>query len=270
MMLIASQNSFAGWTGASSVDGKPGTWQEVHCEEGTGWQKCQPPPCEAQGVSWGGCSGTLPRTLLLGSVTVSNTRSGYTGSATYQCRDYDLYSQWTFISGSCAADPPPPSSSTPNPGTGTGPAPGGPAQVGTTYRITAMICSVSDANYWTDPADTPAFIRDSIIGQYRSWEGARCPEASGFINWVGYVNMYAYQLWGGRPGVPDFYTYDQAYNLMTKPAINAGAEQTGEKTAAGVAAANHLCQLAATEKYGPSAQAEYVLGSGNQCTVTVI
>ncbi|MCS3471755.1 hypothetical protein M2401_005519 [Pseudomonas sp. JUb42] len=70
--------------------------------------------------------------------------------------------------------------------------------------------------------------------------------------------------------MPDASTYQIAYESMTSPAINAGADQTGEKTAAGIAAANHLCQLAATDQYGGNAQAQYVPGSGNQCIVTVI
>lgn len=165
-------------------------------------------------------------------------------------------------SNSCVADPPPDSG-----GGGTG---GGSAPVGTTYRIiTAMICDGSSPDYYTAPADTPIAIRNQIISQYRSWEGGRCPEASGYKNWVSYVNTYAYQYWAPNPGVPDLATYVKAYNEATSPAINDAADSDGEKTAAGIAAANHLCQLAANERFGPTSQAEYVLYSGNQCVVTV-
>lgn len=165
-------------------------------------------------------------------------------------------------SNSCAAVPPPDSG-----GGGSGGI--GPVAVGTVYRISAMICDGSDSNYYTAPADTPVSVRNAIISQYRSWVGGRCPEASGYINWVGYVNRYAYDYWAPNPGVPDAETYMRAYIQATRPAIDAGANQTGEKTYAGISAANHLCQLAANDRYGSTAQAEYVLDSGNQCIVTV-
>lgn len=146
---------------------------------------------------------------------------------------------------------------------------GGSAPVGTRYNITAMICDGGSPDYYTAPSDTPISIRNQIISQYRGWVGGRCPEASGYINWVGYVNSYAYQYWAPNPGVPDGLTYQRAYDQATRPAIDAGANASGEKTPAGIAAANHLCQLAANAKFGPTAQAEYVLNSGNQCVVTV-
>jgi hypothetical protein len=164
----------------------------------------------------------------------------------------------SVTSSSCAAAPPPDS--------GGG---GGTASVGDTYKITAMICSGAESDYYTAPSDTPVAIRDRIISQYRGWEGGRCPEASGYINWVGYVNKYAYQYWAPRPGVPDAETYLDAYITATKPAIEAGADQTGEKTQAGIDAANHLCQLEANNRFGPTAQAQYQLNTGNICVVTV-
>jgi hypothetical protein len=141
--------------------------------------------------------------------------------------------------------------------------------VGDVYKITAMICSGAESDYYTEPANTPVAIRDQIINQYRSWEGGRCPEASGYKNWVNYVNTYAYQFWAPNPGVPDLATYAKAYIEATAPAINDAADADGEKTAAGLAAANHLCQLEANNRFGPTAQATYVGGSGNQCVVTV-
>jgi hypothetical protein len=132
-----------------------------------------------------------------------------------------------------------------------------------------MICGSGQPDYYTAPADVPVSVRNLIISQYRTWEGARCPEASGYINWVSYVNTYAYQYWSPRSGVPDEDTYKLAYINATYAAIDAGADMNGEKTAAGLAAANHLCQLAANERFGPTAQADYVDGSGNECVVTV-
>jgi hypothetical protein len=166
----------------------------------------------------------------------------------------------SVTSNNCQAAPPPDS------GGGGG---GGTASVGDVYKITAMICSGAESDYYTAPADTPVAIRNQIISQYRSWEGGRCPEASGYMNWVKYVNDYAYQYWAPNPGVPDAMTYQRAYDDATYRAIDAGADQTGEKTAAGLAAANHLCQLEANNRFGPTAQATYVAGSGNQCVVTV-
>lgn len=160
----------------------------------------------------------------------------------------------------CVAAPPPDS------GGGGG---SGTASVGDTYKITAMICSGAESDYYTAPSDTPVSIRNMIINQYRGWEGGRCPEASGYINWVGYVNRYAYDMWAPNPGVPDADTYLLAYQQATRPAIEAGADQTGEKTQAGIDAANHLCQLEANNRFGPTAQAQYQLNSGNICVVTV-
>lgn len=165
-----------------------------------------------------------------------------------------------LTSNNCQAVTPPPADTSGS---------GGTAPVGTKYQIKAMICGGAEQDYYTSPVDTPVFIRNQIINQYRGWEGGRCPEASGYINWVNYVNTYAYQYWAPREGVPDAATYQDAYNLATKPAIEAGADLTGEKTAAGITAANHLCQLAANAMFGPTAQAEYVLNSGNTCIVTV-
>lgn len=147
---------------------------------------------------------------------------------------------------------------------------GGPASIGTTYSVTAMICDGSDPNYYAPPADTPTALRNMIIGEYRDWLGGRCPEASGYMNWVSNVNTYAYQYWGGKPGVPDLTTYISAYYSVTRPAILVAADQNGERTIQGVIAANTHCQRAATEKYGPSVKAEYVFGSGNQCIVTAL
>lgn len=168
----------------------------------------------------------------------------------------------SMVSNQCEAVVPPDSGGGGNSG-------GDTASVGDTYKITAMICSGAEPDYYTAPSDTPVAIRDQIINQYRSWAGGRCPEASGYINWVSYVNNYAYQYWAPNPGVPDLATYRRAYNEATMPAIDAGANQTGEKTAAGISAANHLCQLEANRKFGSTAQAVYQLGSGNVCVVTV-
>lgn len=132
-----------------------------------------------------------------------------------------------------------------------------------------MICDGASPDYYTAPSDTPVSVRNLIISQYRSWVGGRCPESSGYINWVGYVNQYAYQMWSPRTGVPNEATYRLAYINTTYAAIDAGADQTGEKTAAGIYAANHLCQLEANNRFGPTARAEYVLNSGNTCIVTV-
>lgn len=165
-------------------------------------------------------------------------------------------------SSSCAAAPAPPSDG----GGGVG---GGTASVGTTYKIIyAMICDGSSPDYYSAPANVPVSVRNLIISQYRGWEGGRCPEASGYKNWVNYVNGYAYDMWAPNPGVPDEATYRAAYSQMTAPAIDEGANKTGEKTAAGIAAANHLCQLAADDQFGAGVKAEYVLYSGNQCIVT--
>lgn len=161
---------------------------------------------------------------------------------------------------SCKAETPPP----PPPDNG-----GGSASVGDTYKITAMICTGAEQDYYTEPSEVPVAIRDRIISQYRSWSGGRCPEASGYKNWVSYVNTYAYAYWSPTPGVPDLNTYRAAYDIATAPAIDAGADANGEKTEAGLAAANHLCQLEANRRFGQTAQAVYVNGSGNQCIVTV-
>ncbi|MCS3473048.1 hypothetical protein M2401_006816 [Pseudomonas sp. JUb42] len=241
------------------------------------------------GQYWDTGQGRCTTEVLLRTVNVSEScscscGSGTSGSCT-SSRDgsYGVYG-WTIppsgqekisyngatnwggcysTSNSCVADPPPDSGG----GGGTG---GGSAPVGTTYRIiTAMICDGSSPDYYTAPVDTPIAIRNQIISQYRSWEGQRCPETSGFVNWVKFVNDWAYTMWAPRPGVPDAETYLDAYLTKTFAAIDTGANQTGEKTAAGIYAANHLCQLAATERFGPTSQAEYVLYSGNQCIVTV-
>lgn len=146
---------------------------------------------------------------------------------------------------------------------------GGTASVGMTYKLTAMICGSSDSNYYTPPANTPLVARNLIISTYRSWVGGRCPEASGFANWVAHVNSFAYKRWGSNPGVPDDATYIAAFTGDTLSAILAAAEEKGEHTYQGIVAANFHCQQAATEKYGSTAKAEYLLNSGNQCIVTV-
>lgn len=208
--------------------------------------------CDCSCPSTGSCSASQS-----GSYDVFGWRLPTDG---HELVSYNGPTSWgacSLTSNNCQAAPPPDSGG------------GGTASVGDTYKITAMICDGSDPNYWTAPADTPATIRNAIISQYRSWLGGRCPEASGYVNWVGYVNTYAYQIWGARPGVPDAATYNTAYIDKTFPAIDAGANSTGEKTLAGVAAANYHCQVAATAKYGSTAKAEYVYGSGNNCVVTV-
>lgn len=231
----------------------------------------------------GGC--TVP--LKLRSVPTSQAcncscGAGTTGSCTAsQNGSYDVfgwrlptdgreqvssYSPTTWgpcqlVTDSCKAEVPPP----PPPADNSG----GTASVGDTYKIKAMICGGAEQDYYTAPSDTPVAVRDMIISQYRGWVGQRCPEASGYKNWVNYVNTYAYQDWAPRPGVPDVATYITAYRKYTYDAIDAGANITGEKTSAGLAAANHLCQLEANNRFGPTAQAVYVDGSGNQCIVTV-
>jgi hypothetical protein len=167
-------------------------------------------------------------------------------------------------SNSCVADPPPDSG-------GGGGGGGGAPEVGTIYRIiTAMICDGSSPDYYTAPVDTPISVRNLIINQYQGWEGGRCPESSGYKNWVANVNKYAYDLWAPNPGVPDEATYLAAYRGNTKQEINAAADADGEKTQAGIDAANHLCQLAANELFGPNVQVQYFLNSGNKCLVTGI
>lgn len=216
-------------------------------------------------VSSQSCGCTCPQ---LGSCTASQTittpvygwRLPTAGNELVSHRGPPSYGSCSQTSNSCVAAPPPPTPTPPS---------GGSVSVGTTYKISAMICDSSDPNYSTPPANTPVSIRNLIINQYRGWMGGRCPEASGYINWVGYVNSYAWQYWSPRPGVPDDATYTQAYRVATEPAIDAGANASGEKGPAGISAANYHCQVAANQRYGSTAQAQYVMNSGNSCIVTV-
>jgi len=169
----------------------------------------------------------------------------------------------SVTSNNCQAAPPPDS--------GGGGGGGGTASVGDTYRIiSAMICDGSSPDYYTTPVDTPISVRNAIINQYRGWEGGRCPEASGYKNWVANVNKYAYDLWAPNPGVPDEATYIAAYSNNTSQEINAAADADGEKTQAGIDAANYLCKLAANELFGSNVTVQYYLYSGNKCLVTGI
>lgn len=241
------------------------------------------------GQYWDTGQGRCTTEVLLRTVNVSEScsctcGSGTSGSCT-SSRDgsYGVYG-WTIppsgqekisyngptnwggcysTSNSCVADAPPDS--------GGGGGGGGAPEVGTIYRIiTAMICDGSSPDYYTAPVDTPVDIRNQIINQYRGWEGGRCPEASGYKNWVANVNSYAYALWAPNPGVPDLATYVQAYKESTYRDIDNAANADGEKTQAGIDAANHLCQLAANELFGTNVQVQYLLNSGNQCLVTGI
>lgn len=216
-------------------------------------------PCSCPGGMTGSCSASQS-----GTYTVFGWRVPTNGAELISHNGPTSWGSCSETSNSCVAAPTPPS------GGGGGGGGGGPASIGTTYSVTAMICGLSDPTYSTPPANTPTVIRDMIISEYRKWLGGRCPEASGFINWVSYVNARAYEDWGGNPGVPDLNTYITAYTVKTLPAILVAADQNGERTILGMIAADTHCQRAATEKYGPTVKAEYVMNTGNQCIVTAL
>lgn len=250
--LLCYHPAFAAFIGQSSVDGSGGVWREVHCESGSGWQKCQPPPCEAQGVSWGACSGSVPRTLLLGSVTVSNTTPGYSGSATYMCQDYDLYSQWTYVRGSCVEDPPPPPPPTNPPGGG------GTPPVGTIIFFSNLICSSADSGYYSPPSGVTVYWREKIISNYRSFNyGKRCSDAGGYTYWLSDLSNTFDRLG----------SWDAAWNVV-KGSMDAAAFNNGEHLPSHVSTyLDPSCAQLARGLYGPSANARYVMYSGNQCVI---
>lgn len=250
MLPLYSTTTFAGWGGQSSIDGSGGVWREVHCETGTGWQKCQPPPCEAQGVTWGACSGSVPRTLLNGSVTVNNVTSGYSGSATYQCVDYELYSQWTYLSGSCVEDPPPPPDP-PEGGGGTNP------PSGTPIYVSAFICGSSQAGYYSGPSDVSIAWKTQIINAYKNFNiGGRCPELGGYQYWQSDLSSRAASLgWSAA--------WDIVFgSMMTNAAANGENSMTFINTYM-----KNFCTVTAQGIYGPGVTAHYEMYSGNLCRI---
>lgn len=251
--LLCYHPAFAAFIGQSSVDGSGGVWREVHCESGSGWQKCQPPPCEAQGVSWGACSSTVPRTLLLGSVTVGNSTPGYSGSATFMCQDYDLYSQWTYVSGSCVEDPPPPPPAPTNP-----PAGGGTPPSGTRIYVTAYICSSATNGYYSAPTGVSAYWRERIIANYKDFNiGDRCPELGGYQYWLQDLQTTYDRL----------LSWDAAWAIV-KTSMDGAAKANGEDQMWHVdTVLKAYCTQYARGIYGPSVSASYVMYSGNQCSI---
>lgn len=244
MTQVYSTESLAGFGGQSSKDGPSGTWQEVHCETGSGWQKCQPPPCEAQGVSWGSCASSVPRTLLNGSVKVGNIVAGYTGSATYQCVDYQLYSQWTYISGSCVANPPPPP---PDTGPVTRPPPGSTD----TFIASTLICGPSNP-YYASPSSVSNANKDAVIAAYRSHpnNAGRCPEHN-VAGWDGWAD------WMGKIPVNGI---NSALTQIRSATIPPSTQTLIADSACAQAARSYY-------KYG-YATATYIKGTGNSCLVT--
>lgn len=238
----------ANWGGQSTAGDKTGVWQEVHCEEGKGWQLCQPPPCEPVSVSWGACGANLPKTLLNATVTVANARAGYSGQATYQCADYQLYSQWTYISGTCVADPPPPAPVEP-PAGGTPPAPG------TTLYVSAFICGSAQAGYYSGPGSVSLYWKNRIIGTYKDFNiGGRCPEAGGYIYWQQDLSNRAASM-----------GFDEAWKIV-EGSMKSSAAANGEQTQAFVdVVMRAFCTDIARGMYGPSVTAAYVMNSGNLC-----
>lgn len=251
--LLCYYPAFAAFTGQATVDGSGGTWREVYCESGTGWQKCQPPPCEAQGVSWGSCSSSVPRTLLLGSVTVGNSTPGYSGSATFMCQDYDLYSQWTYISGSCVEDPPPPPPAPSNPDPG-----GGSPVSGTRIYVQAFICSSSNASYYQGPATVSGYWRNKIIANYQDFNiGDRCPELGGYIFWQQQLLSRAETLG----------SWDAAWESI-KINMDGDALLNKENLPEHITVTlRDFCTNLARGIYGPSVTASYVNHSGDQCVI---
>lgn len=251
--LLCYHPAFAAFIGQSSVDGSGGVWREVHCESGSGWQKCQPPPCEAQGVSWGACSSTVPRTLLLGSVTVGNSTPGYSGSATFMCQDYDLYSQWTYVSGSCVEDPPPPPPTPTNP-----PGGGGTPPSGTRLYVTAFICGASTDGYYSPPAGVSTYWRNRIITNYTNFNiGKRCPELGGYIFWLNDMQSNFDRLG----------SWDAAWD-DTVTRMNQAAKQNGEDQPWYITTTmKAYCTNFARGIYGPSVSASYVMNTGNICVI---
>lgn len=251
--LLCYHPAFAAFIGQSSVNGSGGVWREVHCETGSGWQKCQPPPCPAQGVSWGACSSSVPRTLLLGSVTVGNATPGYSGSATFMCQDYDLYSQWTYISGSCVEDPPPPPPAPTNP-----PAGGGTPPSGTDLYVTAYICSAANSGYYSPPSTVSDNYRQKIIANYRNFNiGRRCPELSGYIWWLNDM----------QTNFSRFGSWEAAWE-DSRVRMDTAAHVNGEDKMSYVTGRmKSLCTDYARGIYGPGVTASYVMNTGNICRI---
>lgn len=90
-------NTDPGYTGSA----------EYTCNDGTpvrGTNNCTAVPanCDAANVSWSSCSGTAPPGVQGDSRSVSNTNTGYSGSASYSCS-----SNGTWVRGSytCNANP---------------------------------------------------------------------------------------------------------------------------------------------------------------------
>lgn len=91
------------YPGSATYQCNNGSWTYVSgsC---SGGQPATPPPCNSQTVSWSSCSGYVSSTSQGGYAYPSNTTSGATGSATFQCNS----GNWTYVNGSCNATPPPP------------------------------------------------------------------------------------------------------------------------------------------------------------------
>jgi len=157
-------------------------------------------------------------------------------------------------SSSCAAIPA-------DPGTGGGGPPGQPAVGGNLY-ITGMICSSSDAGYGYLP-EVDSTYREQLIALYRSWgSGGRCPETSGYQNWLRFLVTNAAAA-GSTP-----FAYATAWVNTVKPTVDASATANGEKGPGGLIGANSICNDEAVRQLGGTAHAEYVVGSGNICLIT--
>lgn len=101
------------YPGSATYQCNNGSWTYVSgsC---SGGQPATPPPCNSQTVSWSSCSGYVSSTSQGGYAYPSNTTSGATGSATFQCNS----GNWTYVNGSCNATPPPPPPPPPPPACG--------------------------------------------------------------------------------------------------------------------------------------------------------
>lgn len=93
-------NASSAYTGSATYQCNNGSWTYVSgsCTGAT------PPPCNSQAVNWSSCSGNVSSASQGGYGYPFNTRSGFTGNATFQCNG----GNWTYVNGSCDAPPPPP------------------------------------------------------------------------------------------------------------------------------------------------------------------
>lgn len=173
---------------------------------------------------------------------------------------YDPWSAWSAW-GACRPGLPTPRVDEP-----------GDAAPGKSYTITALICTATDEGY--DSAIGPNWAKNRVIQYYRNFGSSRrCPEASGFVYWLQDWHERAI-AWVGTYGMWHELALERTWDEI-KRAIDYSATQTREHDPpqgdGGVAASQQACLAAARARWrGFSGTVQYVMGSGNRCTVKTL